>query len=127
MYKTAATAWALGDIGVGIMAWVNIIAILLLQKPALVALKDYEKQKKEGKDPVFDPGPLGIKMLIFGSMNTGKIRKKKYLNRINEEAKGKPFAFMDKLKLKVIFGTIFEYKKNVHALLGEGEYVDRIS
>ncbi|OUA61479.1 amino acid ABC transporter ATP-binding protein [Bacillus thuringiensis serovar aizawai] len=27
---------------------------------------------------------------------------------------------MDKLKLKVIFGTIFEYKKNVHALLGEG-------
>ncbi|MGQ0441749.1 hypothetical protein ACT4UT_39185, partial [Bacillus sp. B-TM1] len=25
--------------GVGIMAWVNIIAILLLQKPALVALK----------------------------------------------------------------------------------------
>ena len=28
--KTA-TAWALGDIGVGIMAWVNIIAILLLQ------------------------------------------------------------------------------------------------
>ena len=55
LYKTAATAWALGDIGVGIMAWVNIIAILLLQKPALVALKDYEKQKKEGKDPVFDP------------------------------------------------------------------------
>ena len=31
LYKTAATAWALGDIGVGIMAWVNIIAILLLQ------------------------------------------------------------------------------------------------
>ena len=27
---------------------------------------------------------------------------------------------MDKLKLKVIFGTIFEYKKNVHALLGKG-------
>ena len=59
-------------------------------------------------------------MLIFGSMNTGKIRKKKYLNRINEEAKGNPLLFMDKLKLKVIFGTIFEYKKNVHALLGKG-------
>ena len=42
----------------------------IVTKPALVALKDYEKQKKEGKDPVFDPGPLGIKMLIFGSMNT---------------------------------------------------------
>jgi len=63
--KTAATAWALGDIGVGIMAWVNIIAIILLQKPALLALKDYEKQKKEGKDPVFDPRELGIKNADF--------------------------------------------------------------
>ena len=61
-------------------------------------------------------------------MNTGKIRKKKYLNRIEmKKQRGNPLLFMDKLKLKVIFGTIFEYKKNVHALLGEGEYVDRIS
>lgn len=55
------TAWGLGDIGVGIMAWLNIIAILILQKKAFVTLKDYEKQKKEGKDPVFDPKKLGIK------------------------------------------------------------------
>lgn len=35
---------------------------------------------------------------------------------------------MDKMKLGVIFLAIFEYKKNVHALLGEGgEYVDRVS
>lgn len=73
--KTAATAWALGDIGVGIMAWVNIIAILLLQKPALVALKDYEKQKKEGKDPVFDPQPLGIKNADFWEHEYGKDKK----------------------------------------------------
>ena len=53
-------------------------------------------------------------------MNTGKIRKKKYLNRIMKKQRGNPLLFMDKLKLKVIFGTIFEYKKNVHALLGEG-------
>ncbi len=48
----------------------------------------------------------------------------------NEEAKGNPFAFfMDKMRLEVIFLPIFEYKKNVHALLGEGggEYVDRVS
>ncbi|HFJ9452282.1 TPA: amino acid ABC transporter ATP-binding protein [Bacillus tropicus] len=32
-----------------------------------------------------------------------------------------PFAFfMDKMRLEVIFLPIFEYKKNVHALLGEG-------
>mgnify|MGYP005825930715 FL=1 len=42
------------------MAWFNIIAILLLQKPALAALRDYEKQKKEGKDPVFNPKDIGV-------------------------------------------------------------------
>ena len=53
--------WALGSVGVGIMAWLNIIAILIIQKPALLALKDYEAQKKAGKDPTFDPVKLGIK------------------------------------------------------------------
>jgi AGCS family alanine or glycine:cation symporter len=59
--KTAALAWALGDVGLGIMVWLNLIAILILAKPALVALKDYENQKKQGLDPVFDPEKLGIK------------------------------------------------------------------
>ena len=58
--RTAGAAWDLGDVGVGIMAWLNIIAILIIQKPALIALKDYETQKKDGKDPVFDPEKLGI-------------------------------------------------------------------
>ncbi|BDG37823.1 alanine/glycine:cation symporter family protein [Saccharococcus caldoxylosilyticus] len=58
--KTAKLAWTLGDIGVGSMAWLNLIAILLLTKPALKVLKDYEQQKKAGKDPVFDPVKLGI-------------------------------------------------------------------
>jgi AGCS family alanine or glycine:cation symporter len=55
------SAWDLGDVGVGVMAWLNIVAILLLRKPALLALKDYEAQRKAGKDPVFDPQALGIK------------------------------------------------------------------
>lgn len=59
--RSASVAWALGDIGVGLMAWLNIVAILILQKPALAALRDYESQKKAGKDPVFDPEALGIK------------------------------------------------------------------
>lgn len=54
-------AWQLGDIGVAIMAWLNVIAILILQKPALKALKDYQRQRREGKNPVFDPKALGIK------------------------------------------------------------------
>jgi AGCS family alanine or glycine:cation symporter len=59
--KTAESAWVLGDIGVGVMAWLNIIAILLLQKPALVALKDYQKQRKQGLDPHFNAAACGIK------------------------------------------------------------------
>ena len=58
--KTADLAWALGDIGVGLMAWLNIVAILLMQKTAFKCLRDYEAQKKAGKDPQFDPKALGI-------------------------------------------------------------------
>ena len=56
----SAVAWGLGDIGVGLMAWLNIIAILILQKPALKALRDYEAQKRAGKVPEFDPEANGI-------------------------------------------------------------------
>jgi AGCS family alanine or glycine:cation symporter len=56
----AKLAWNIGDLGVGLMAWFNIIAIILLQKPALAALRDYEKQRKEGKDPKFHPDDIGV-------------------------------------------------------------------
>ena len=63
--KEAKAAWDLGDIGVGAMAWINIIAILLLSPKALKALRSYEKQKKEGKDPQFNPKELGIENADF--------------------------------------------------------------
>ena len=63
--KTAAAAWALGDVGLGLMVWLNVIAMLLLLKPALLTLKDYENQKKQGLDPVFNPKALGIKNADF--------------------------------------------------------------
>ncbi len=63
--KTADVAWALGDLGVGLMAWLNLIAILLLRDTAFKCLRDYEAQKKLGKDPVFDPQALGIKNAHF--------------------------------------------------------------
>lgn len=56
----ADAVWAMGDIGYGLMAWANIIAIALLAPKAVALLKDYEKQKKEGKDPTFDPKEFGI-------------------------------------------------------------------
>ncbi len=59
--STVGAVWALGDIGVGMTSWINIIAIIILQKPALLTLTDYEAQLAEGKDPIFDPVKLGIK------------------------------------------------------------------
>jgi AGCS family alanine or glycine:cation symporter len=58
--KTADAAWALGDLGVGLMAWLNIAAILLMRNTAFKCLRDYEAQKAAGKDPEFDPVALGI-------------------------------------------------------------------
>ena len=39
---------------------ISIIAILLLSGIVVKALKDYEKQKAEGKDPVFREKNIGI-------------------------------------------------------------------
>lgn len=67
--KAANLAWALGDVGVGLMAWLNIVGILIiffLSKPALKALKDYEEQQKAGvTEYTFDPVKLGIKNADF--------------------------------------------------------------
>ncbi|MGO4890530.1 alanine/glycine:cation symporter family protein [Anaerobacillus sp. MEB173] len=63
--NSAAFAWSLGDLGFGIMTWLNLVAILFLTKPALKVLRDYEMQKKAGKDPVFNPTKLGIKGADF--------------------------------------------------------------
>ena len=40
--KEANLVWTLGDIGIGIMAWVNVIAILILAPKAIKALREYE-------------------------------------------------------------------------------------
>jgi AGCS family alanine or glycine:cation symporter len=54
-------AWNLADIGVGLMAWLNLIAILLLRKVSLKVFSDFEIQYKSGiKDPVFRSDKLGI-------------------------------------------------------------------
>lgn len=62
---TAGAVWTLGDIGVGMMAWLNMVAIIILRKPAMKALKDYNDQRKAGLDPVFNSKKLGIKNAEF--------------------------------------------------------------
>ncbi|CAM3734418.1 MULTISPECIES: alanine/glycine:cation symporter family protein [Tsukamurella] len=56
----AKDAWAMGDLGVGLMAWLNVLGILVLQNAAFAALRDFERQQKLGIDPQFDPAGLGI-------------------------------------------------------------------
>src|SRR5690606_17120375 len=63
--RTTSAAWGFGDIGVGLMAWLNLVAIIILQKPALAALRDYERQRKAGGELRFDPEGLGIRNAEF--------------------------------------------------------------
>jgi len=57
----AENAWALGDIGVGMMAWMNLITIFLLRKPFTVIFNDFKYQLKQGKDPVYNNSDHNLK------------------------------------------------------------------
>ena len=46
--------WALADVSMGLMAIVNLIAILLLSGIVIKLAKDYNRQLDEGKVPTFD-------------------------------------------------------------------------
>ncbi len=53
--------WDIADVTMGAMTIINIPVILLLHKDAIVALKDFDRQRKAGKDPVFKAEGLGLK------------------------------------------------------------------
>lgn len=53
-------AWAAADITMGGMTLINLPSCMFLGKIAIDTLKDYEKQKKEGKKPVFKASNIGI-------------------------------------------------------------------
>ncbi len=46
--------WALADVSMGLMAIVNLVAILLLSGTVIKLAKDYNRQLKQGKLPTFD-------------------------------------------------------------------------
>ncbi|WP_317854008.1 alanine:cation symporter family protein [Chakrabartyella piscis] len=62
---TADVAWNIADIAMGFMALINIPACIILSKVAVAACKDYEKQKREGKNPVFVAEEIGLSGLEF--------------------------------------------------------------
>jgi AGCS family alanine or glycine:cation symporter len=45
--------WGIADVTMGAMALINMPVIIILGKYVFRALKDYERQRKEGKDPEF--------------------------------------------------------------------------
>ena len=47
------TVWSLADLTMGLMTLCNIAAIVLLGGQVFVLLKDYQAQRRAGKDPVF--------------------------------------------------------------------------
>ena len=53
-------AWTLADITMGGMTLINIPCCLLLSGQVIKALKDYEAQKKAGKDPEFHAEEIGL-------------------------------------------------------------------
>ena len=74
---TTESAWTIGDIGLGTMAYVNLFGVILLTKTALIVLKDYREQKKLGLDPEFDPVKLGIKNADFWENEYKQTKDKK--------------------------------------------------
>ncbi len=54
-------AWATADVIMGFLALINLPVIIILSKPAIRCLRDYAKQKKEGKNPVFKAADIQLK------------------------------------------------------------------
>ena len=57
---SAGLLWNIADITMGAMTLINIPVIVILSKYAVSALKDYEKQRKEGKQPVFKAKDINL-------------------------------------------------------------------
>ena len=52
-YMTLQQTWSIVDLAMAFMTILNLIAVVMLSKYSFRLLQDYQKQRKEGKDPVF--------------------------------------------------------------------------
>ena len=53
-------AWSTADDIMGFLALINLPVIIILAGPALRCLKDYTRQKREGKNPVFHAADIQL-------------------------------------------------------------------
>ncbi|WP_308124173.1 alanine/glycine:cation symporter family protein [Mycolicibacterium xanthum] len=60
--------WALADVAMGLMALVNLVAIVLLGKWAFAAIKDFHRQAETGTDPVFVADEAGLPGTLEGDI-----------------------------------------------------------
>ncbi len=88
--NSAGYVWAIGDIGVGLMAWLNIVGILVIffvARPTLTMLRDYEAQRKAGVTRYsFDPAKFGIKNAPYWEE-----RHRKQMDAMNNDPLRKDF------------------------------------
>lgn len=57
-----AAVWAIADILMGFMCLINIPACLILGNVAIKALRDYQRQRAEGRNPVFKAESIGLNL-----------------------------------------------------------------
>ena len=57
--EKVAVVWNTADFSMGLMALVNLVAIIFLGKYAIAALKDYTIQLKQKKNPIFYQDNIG--------------------------------------------------------------------
>ncbi|MFA0980728.1 amino acid carrier protein, partial [Staphylococcus aureus] len=68
------TVWNTADLFMGLMAIVNIISIIGLSNVAFALMKDYQKQKKEGKNHDFKPENLEINLFGISAWGANKYK-----------------------------------------------------
>ena len=67
------TVWSTADVFMGLMAIVNLVAIIGLSNIAFAVMNDYQRKRKAGKKPVFKPEELEIN--LFGIESWGMKKK----------------------------------------------------
>ncbi len=71
--------WSIADVTMGLMATVNLIAILALTGVTVKVLRDYDEQRRAGVDPVFTresvPGLKGLQVWETDEADVARARR----------------------------------------------------
>ncbi|MEA4848545.1 MAG: alanine/glycine:cation symporter family protein [Clostridiaceae bacterium] len=63
--RSMSLTWSMADVGVGMILYINLVMMLLLYKPAIRALRDFEAKRKQGiplQDISFKGSDIGLKL-----------------------------------------------------------------